>query len=264
MLGAHPPAGASLAQPSLAKGYPRYMTAMPQFSPEQPPSAIVAEAGEWLAAKWGNDARYMRSRREVVRSVGGRAEGITLQTSSWSRAGQGTWVSPRIWVTDRQVRKWQTGHAVHGLFARGGYIFSTLIVNLGLPVSVELFGPPRRSQPHAGMSLSEFWAALEQEIFPNTTLLWGDPAAAAALLPDQWLVFPEPLFWWAIAFGDDAAARTILSRYFREKAQSRDHFDAGRRLAAAGEPAPVPISNTMIAFGWSVVSSGALTVDEPI
>lgn len=236
---------------------------MPQFSSEQPPSAIVAEAGGWLAAKWGNGARYLRQKREVVRKVSGRAEGITLQTSSWSRAGQGTWVSPRIWVTDRQVDAWQRQHpAHHGMFSRGGSIFSSLIVNLGLPPDVELFGPLRHAQPATSISLSAFWAALEQEIFPNTKLLWGDPATAAELLPDRWLVFPEPLFWWAIAFEDGVAARTILSRYFRGKDRAREHFDVGRVLAASGDAAPVPISNTMVAFGWSAVSTGALTFDE--
>jgi hypothetical protein len=94
--------------------------------------------------------------------------------------------------------------------------------------------------------------------------LWGDPATAAELLPDTWLVSPELLFWWAVALGDGVAARTIVSRYFRGKDSSREHFDVGRRLAAAGKPAPVPVSNTMIAFGWSAVSIGALTVDEPV
>jgi hypothetical protein len=241
------------------------MAAVPQFSADQPPSVIVAEAGEWLAAQWGSGARYLRKKRELVHKVGGRAEGVTLQTSSWSRAGEGTWVSPRIWVTDSQVDVWQRQHpAFHGVFARGGCIFSTLIVNLGFPPSVELFGPLRQVHPSTTMSLSEFWATLEVGIFPNTRLFWGDPAAAASMLPDRWLVFPEPLFWWAVAFGDGVAARTILSRFFRDKGKARHRFDAGRRLAAAGEPAPMPISNTMIAFGWSAVSTGALTVDEPV
>jgi hypothetical protein len=241
------------------------MAAVPQFSSEQPPSAIVAEAGEWLAAKWGNGARYLRQKREVVRRVSGRAEGITLQTSSRSRAGMGTWVWPRIWVTDRQVDVWQRQHPVHhGMFARGGCIFSALIVNLGLPPDVELFGALRHVQPATTISLSAFWAALEQEIIPNIKLLSGDPAAAAELLPATWLIFPELLFWWAVAYRDGVAARTILSRYFRGKDNARDHFDVGRRLAAAGESAPVTVSNTMTAFGWSAVSTGALAFDEPV
>ena len=240
------------------------MTTVPNFSPDQPPSVVVAAAGEWLAAQIGDGARYLRSKRDVVRKVAGRAAGIGLQTSSWSRTGQGTWISPRIWVTDAHVNAWQKEHPLAGLFTQGGYIFSTLIVNLGLRGTVELVGPLRSAQPATTMSLPEFWATLAEDVLPTSRLLWGAPAAAAELLPDRWLGRPEPLFWWAVAYGDKGAALTVLSRYFLNQPRSREHFDAGRRLAGAGVQAPVPVSNVMIALGWSAVTSGALGADEPV
>ena len=101
-------------------------------------------------------------------------------------------------------------------------------------------------------------------IFPNTKHLFGEPAAAAEQLPDRWFISPEPLFWWATAYGDRSAARTILIRYFAIHPGGRKGFDDGRELAAAGEGPPVPISKAMIAFGWSAVSTGALGAEEII
>src|SRR5262249_25594133 len=119
------------------------MSEAPQFHADQKPAEIVAAAGDWLAGQLGGGARYVRSRRAVERTVADRVQGIGLQTSSSSRAGQGTWVSPRIWVTDARVAAWQKAYDLRGLFSQGGYIFNSLIINLGLPSSVELYGPQR-------------------------------------------------------------------------------------------------------------------------
>jgi hypothetical protein len=48
------------------------------------------------------------------------------------------------------------------------------------------------------------------------------------------------------------------------KPGSREHFETGRRLAGEGEPAPAPITNTMVAFGWSAVTSGSLGPAESV
>jgi hypothetical protein len=81
-------------------------------------------------------------------------------------------------------------------------------------------------------------------------------------LPDRWLSPPEPLFWWGAAYEDMAAIRTLLYRYFQAKPGSREHFEAGRRLAREGAPASAP--NTMVAFGWSAASIGSLATNESV
>lgn len=83
-------------------------------------------------------------------------------------------------------------------------------------------------------------------------------------LPDRWLSFPEPLFWWAAAYDDVRATRALLARYFEMKPGGRESFEAARRLARGGSPAPISVSNAMVAFGWSAVTSGSLGGDEPI
>jgi hypothetical protein len=171
------------------------MTEAPIFDDHEPPAVIVAAAGQWLAERIGGGTRYVKSRREVVRRVGGQRHGITLQTSSWSRTEVGTWVSPRIWVTDPNVAAGQDQRTLTGLFSTGGYIFSTLIINLDLPNSVELFGPLRITEPRPPLSLPEFWAVLQEEILPNLALFVGAPGVAMEQLPDRWLRFPEPFFW---------------------------------------------------------------------
>jgi hypothetical protein len=114
------------------------------------------DRGAWLADQIGDGARYVKSKRAVVKKIGGQNHGITLQTSTWSRTGEGTWVSPRVWVTDPRVAAWQDERTLTGLFSRGGYILSTLIINLGLPNSVELFGPRRATEPETPCPCQSF------------------------------------------------------------------------------------------------------------
>ena len=83
------------------------MTAPPTFTREDQPPEIVALAGAWLATELGDGYAYLRSKRELARKSPGRVESIGLQTSSWSRTGQGTWVYPRLTITDSRVSKWQ-------------------------------------------------------------------------------------------------------------------------------------------------------------
>jgi hypothetical protein len=237
------------------------MSQSPEFGRHQRPAEIVAAAGEWLAGQVGEGARYIRSRRAVEQKIEGRVYGIGLQTSTWSRAGQGTWVTPRIWVTDARVADWQKEHDVRGLYSRGGYIFTTLIINLGFRGTVELFGPQRSTAPDTAMSLGEFWTTLEGQILPTLRLFRGEPADAVERLPERWLVFPEPLFWWAAAYGDSASARAFLARYFKSRPSAVERFEAGRRAAAAGEPAPEAVTGTLD-FAWSAVSTGVLSADE--
>ena len=214
------------------------MSEVPAFDADQPPAVIVAAAGQWLADQIGDGARYMKSRREVLKRIGAQTHGITLQTSDRSRAGHGTWVSPRVWVTDPKVAAWQDERSLTGLSSRGGYIFSSLITNLGLRGDVELFGSLRATQPELAMSLSEFVAALRREILPSLALFVGAPAVAVDRLPDRWLSSPEPLFWWAAAYGDMGATRALLSRFPDEAGEPRTLRDwpptCGRGRAGAG------------------------------
>ncbi len=234
----------------------------PRFRADEPPPAIVNRAGEWLAEQLLDGFKYLRSKREVVRRGSGRTEGIGLQTSSWSRQGQGTWVEPRVWVTDAKVSSWQRSHGISGSLARGGYIFNSMVVNLGLPLSVELFGPIREQDPRPPLSLTQFLEALQNDLLPNVRTLREGPAVAATNLPDRWLLFPEPLFWWATAYGDKSSALRFLSRYFGTKTAVRAKFDEGRRLAREGAGAPIPMKNHIVNFGWSAASSGALDDDD--
>jgi hypothetical protein len=235
----------------------------PQFSATDEPAEIVAAAGEWLAPELGDGFKYLKAKREISRKAGGRTESIILQTSSWSRTGQGTWVTPRILVRDDRVRKWQAERRLVGMFSTGGFIFNSLVTNMGLP-DLELFGPLRDRPEGHFISLAELRDAALGDILANLKILRGTPEAAAEQLPNSWIVFPEPPFWWAAAYGEKAAARRFLSRFFELKPPSRIHFEAGRRLAVESGPEPPSINNTYVALGWSAVSSQALGADEAI
>lgn len=168
---------------------------------------------------------------------------------------------PRLTVTDSRVRDWQRGRPLTGLFASGGYTFNSMLINLGIR-NVELFGPLRKQHPDLYLTLAEFLGALRSEVMPNLLAMRDGPAAAAERLPVKWIVFPEPPFWWATAYGELAAAKRILGRYFEANPASRVDFEKGRGLALLdAEP---PFSNTLVAFGWSAVRSEALGAQEPV
>jgi len=233
----------------------------PVFAASDKPPAIVAAAGVWLAKALGDGFTYLGSKREVVHKSAARTESIHLQTSSWSRAGEATTVMPRLTITDTHVRDWQKGKPLTGLFARGGYTFNSMLINLGIR-NVELFGPLRKQHPDLYLSLDEFLLALHGEVMPCLLVMREGPSVAAEKLPMKWIVFPDPPFWWATAYGEHAAAKRFLARYFGAKPGSRVDFDEGRRLAASdGEPL---FSNTLVALGWSAVRSGALGAEEAI
>jgi hypothetical protein len=232
----------------------------PQFRRDEKPAEIVAAAGEWVAERVGGEARYLRSTQQVVWALAGRTFGLTLEPSKWNRAGAGTWVSVRVWVRDPLVADWQKQHAVRG----GGEIFSSLIVNLGFPPSVELYAAAQLTDAEPQLTLAEFWRRFQRELQPQLELFAHDPATVITRLPDRWLVFPEQLFWFPIAYDDKQAAKTLLARYFQLKPATREPFEAGRAAAAAGEPAPFAIGNLMHDLGRSVVTTGALAADERV
>jgi hypothetical protein len=238
------------------------LTQVPQFSDTDEPGKVVAEAGEWLASELSDGFKYLRSKREITRKAAGRSETIILQTSSWSRTAEGTWVTPRITVSDDRVRKWQAERRLVGMFATGGFIFNSMVVNLGLP-DLELFGPLHERPDGHHISLVQFRDSVFADIMPNLKVLRSSPAVAAERLPDPWIVFPEPPFWWATAYGDQDAAKRFLARYFESKPAGRRHFETGRRLAESSSE-PEGVNNTLVAFGWSAVHSGALEATEPI
>jgi hypothetical protein len=149
------------------------------------------------------------------------------------------------------------------MFSTGGFIFNSLVTNMGLP-DLELLGPLSDRPEGHFISLAELSNVALGDILANLTILRGTPEAAAEQLPNPWIVFPEPPFWWAVAYGEKAAARRFLSRFFELKPPSRIHFEAGRRLAVESGTEPPSINNTYVALGWSAVSSEALEADEAI
>ena len=238
------------------------MSQVPQFSGNDTPAAILDAAGGWLASELNDEFRYLKSKREITRKAAGHSETIVLQTSSRSRTGEGTWVTPRITVNDDRVRKWQAERRLIGMFATGGFIFNSMVVNLGLS-DLELFGPLHERPDGHHISLVQFREVALDDIMPNLKVLRSSPAVAAERLPDRWIVFPEPPFWWATVYGEPAAAKRFLARYFEANPAGRRHFETGRRLTDSS-PEPSAVNNTLVAFGWSAVHSGALGAEEPI
>jgi hypothetical protein len=169
-----------------------------------------------------------------------------------------------VWAADDRVKVWKEARPQAVVFGRGAFVYTTLTINLGLRASVELFGTLRVQQPSTTMSLADFLGEYERNLGPHLELFWGEPGPAIERLPDRWVLSVDHLFWWAASSGDSDAAHRLLRRYFSQRPESRQHFDSGRRMARAGEPAPVPVSNTMLALGYGAVMAGVVASDEII
>ena len=240
------------------------MSDPPAFTAEDKPKSIVAGAGAWLAREMGDGFTFKRSRQELARLVGGRTEAIVLQSSTWSRGGEGTWVAARVIVTDQHVRDWlnDAANELKGLFSSSGFVFNTLLINIGIH-DIELYGPFRKQEPGTWLSLTEFVEVLRTQVLPHVVLLRESPSIAAEKLPSRWIwASVESLFCWSVAQGDRNGARLFLSRYLEATPMYRRNFDRGRQLAVL-EEAP-PRGNSLVALGWSAVRSGMLLADEPI
>lgn len=235
----------------------------PTFSPAAAPAQLVHTAGDWLADHMEPGTRYLRSKRDVVRQEGDRSVGLTLQTSTWSRAGVGTWVQPRIWARDQRVRVWELQRMAHGpRWDPQGLIFSTLVLNLGAPISVELHGPLRSAQPSTTASFPEFWEQYQRDFAPRMQLFWGTPAQAVAVLPARWIeVSCESLFYWAAAYEDVPTMRLLIEHYRTHSPGSGKNFVEGVRLGLTGDPEP-QTNNVAMRFGWRVATSRALKAED--
>jgi len=236
----------------------------PAFTAEEKPKSIVAAAGAWLAEEMGDGFTFKTSTRELARMIGGRTEAIVLQSSRWSRAGEGTSVAARVMVTDQGVRDWLNNatNELKALFSSSGFVFNTLLINLEIQ-DIELYGPFRQQKPGTWLSLTEFVEVLRTQVLPHVVLLRESPSIAAGKLPSRWIwASVGSLFCWSVARGDRNGARLFLSRYLEATPMYRRNFDRGRQLAVSDE-AP-PRGNSLVELGWSAVRSGVLLADEAV
>jgi hypothetical protein len=186
----------------------------PTFTADEKPAAILDRAARWLADELGG-FRWLTSSRHLVRTLGDQRQAITLRSSTWSRAGTGTWVEPRVFVQDRALQRWRRAHP-DVAERTDAYLLSVPVGQLRRSYTVELFGPFRGEEPGGRyISLDRLGAVLAEEVVPALDAML-DPGTAAEAFPLSWCGAPGPLAEWARSRGDDAAAQR-----FHERAEER-------------------------------------------
>lgn len=236
------------------------VVAVPVFSADDQPSAIVDGAGRWLAARLGPEFRWSTRDRVVRGEHAGFVVGFGLRGSSLNRAGGSTVVNVTVTVEDAGLGRWRRDHRslCHRDHAR---LLASLLVNLvPAAVMVELYGP-LRTHARQIMSLSDLPDALGVGVLDVVACLQR-PADALRGLPDAWCAEPTGWVEWAVSRGDLDVAKRFVVRYLTLFPQRVPAFDHGRTTAGTGGITTPWDPDT--ALGRSAVALGLFTADEPV
>ena len=244
----------------------------PTFAATDRPSFIVDAFGGWLSTEM-DGFRWIKSRRVLARSALTQRHEVALQTSTWSRAGVGTWVSPRVSVFDDRLAKWRLADPSVSAFADAEIeppcVYSSLLVNaVSSFVSVDLSGLPQPPELK-GASQAEFVTYVADVVVPVLDA-FNEAASLVAALPESWLsMIGAGTVEWALACGDADAATELIRRSIGQplRAQQRlderiGHFRHGWELAEQGlRPERQPPFG-FEAFGWLASTHDLLTPDD--
>lgn len=203
------------------------MADAPTAEPGDKPAEIIDSAGRWLADQL-DEFHWVKSRRDLRHSRGAQEIRVHLQASKWNRAGIGTWVSPRVTVSDEVLDRWRDAKSASPI-GRIGWVYNTLLINISPRlVSVECSGLPQPETPNAPIprSLNEFAADLRTEVLPVIEV-FSDPDLAAEALPEAWLaMISAGTIEWALARSRQDAAARLVRRHIERQLKGSQTWDA--------------------------------------
>src|SRR6202171_1977846 len=162
----------------------------PTFTKETKPSQILELAGHVRASELASDFSW-NALRHALRAVrGGRTYELSLQPSTWNRAGELTSATLRVTVRDKALAGWrrrQVEGSLPGASARKGsadVVWSNEFINVDPDLYfVDLFGDiPRAGTGVRSLSLSELLHAILRKILPKLDL-FDSPARLGKALP---------------------------------------------------------------------------------
>ncbi len=245
----------------------------PAFTAQDRPKAILDRSGVWLADSLPSGFRFVKSRQALERNAAPQLHRLTLQSSTRSRAGIATWVSPRLTVLDDRLEDWRQQHPTASVSSHPDRalpaVFNSLFANiLHTWSSVELSGLPQASQGPSSVSLTDLFDCLTEHVLPALEH-FGEPATLAVALPPSWWSMVEPgTIEWALACGDRTAAASLLRGHMerplrgQQKAADRlSAFSAGWEHHRRGDDTGgLRLANAQL--GWLSAAHDLIDPDE--
>ncbi len=230
----------------------------PVFSSTDPPKVILDLAGRWLASNMP-EFRWLKSRQDLERKSRLQTHRVHLQSSTWSRTGIATWVSPRLTVLDDRLRAWRQRHPTGTVATNPDsalpMVFNSLFINFLKPwSSVELSG----SQPAGSKSVdvSELLDCLVNNVLPVLDQFAEPVSLASALPPEWWSMIDAGAVEWALACSDRGSATAFVRGHMERPLRGQQ--TAGQRLSSfrdgwerrrrGDDPDSLPMS--LVALGW--------------
>lgn len=233
----------------------------PAFGLNDRPADVLDGAGRWLATSLPG-FRWVKSRQDVERKTPPQVHRVALQSSSWSRAGVGTFVSPRLIVLDDRLLRWRKRNRelspVRDPETSFPMVFNSLFVNFLQPwSSFEASGLPQPSDGPRAVNLAEFLRCITAHVLPVLDD-FAHPGTVVSGLPTTWWGMVDAgTVEWSLACGDRDSAAAIIHRHLErplkglQSAESRlspfsDGWAAGHRREAP--PPDLPLS--VRSLGW--------------
>lgn len=232
----------------------------PTFSAADRPAEVLDSAGRWLAANLP-EFEWKKSRQDIERKRGDQTHRIGLQSSTWSRAGIATWVSPRLTILDSRLLRWRKAHPDLTTVKDPGKawptVFNSLFDNfLSYCSNLEASGLPQTSEGPSSIGLDDFQRCLVTAVLPVLEE-FAEPDRLIGSLPASWWnVIDAGAVEWALALGDHQSAAQLVQRHLtrplrgQQTAESRlDQFAGGWDDRMNGQPSSNPTFSTS-ALGW--------------
>jgi hypothetical protein len=198
-----------------------------QLPPKTVGRLVTEDLARVLPGEW-------RTNRDGLRRVDGpQLTELTLQRSTYSRAGQAVWIYPRLTVRDARLLEWQRTDTDRSSTRLDDRIFNSLFINFSSVNSVEI--PTSHTGPGDGgdTAYGEFVALLMDDILPTRERLKMPETLLD--LPERWLWDVRGMVEWCASEGRSDLCWALVARSVGEKETTRASFLRGFQAGRRGE-----------------------------
>jgi hypothetical protein len=198
-----------------------------QLPPKTVGRLVIEDLARVLPGEW-------RTNQDGLRRVeDNQVTELTLQRSTYSRAGQAVWMYPRLTVRDARLLEWQRANPDLSQARLDDRIFNSLFVNFTPVDSVEIPTFVDRPGDGQGNAYGEFVALLIDDILPIRERL--NAPETLIDLPERWLWDVSGMVEWCVSEGRSDLCWALAARCVGEKdARGAAAFLTGFRAGQGG------------------------------